>query len=133
MTWFVDASAIVALAGLEDDWREIAALMDEDAERLWSPMARWEAIGGTRRRLNTDLETAIEEVDQIARINRFTMVTIGATEADAASNAMRRYGKGSGSAARLNMGDCFAYACAQTNDARLLYKGSDFDHTDLAL
>jgi ribonuclease VapC len=30
------------------------------------------------------------------------------------------------------MGDCFAYACAKTNAARLLYKGDDFIHTDLA-
>jgi ribonuclease VapC len=43
-----------------------------------------------------------------------------------------RYGKGR-HPARLNMGDCFAYACAKTNDARLLYKGDDFSHTDLAL
>jgi ribonuclease VapC len=30
------------------------------------------------------------------------------------------------------MGDCFAYACAKTNAATLLYKGDDFLHTDLA-
>jgi len=30
------------------------------------------------------------------------------------------------------MGDCFAYACAKTNGAQLLYKGDDFSHTDLA-
>jgi ribonuclease VapC len=33
---------------------------------------------------------------------------------------------------RLNMGDCFAYACVKTNGAQLLYKGDDFSHTDLA-
>ena len=30
------------------------------------------------------------------------------------------------------MGDCFAYACARANNARLLYTGDDFSHTDLA-
>ena len=30
------------------------------------------------------------------------------------------------------MGDCFAYACAKTNGAALLYKGKDFAETDLA-
>ncbi len=34
--------------------------------------------------------------------------------------------------AALNMGDCFAYACAVLNDAALLYKGDDFAHTNLA-
>jgi ribonuclease VapC len=41
------------------------------------------------------------------------------------------YGKGNHDA-RLNMGDCFAYACAKANGAKLLYKGGDFALTDLA-
>lgn len=48
-----------------------------------------------------------------------------------ATAAYDRYGKGR-HPARLNMGDCFAYACAKTHDARLLYKGDDFSKTDLA-
>ena len=48
-----------------------------------------------------------------------------------AVSAHARYGKGHHDA-RLNMGDCFAYACARTNNARLLYKGDDFSRTDLA-
>lgn len=44
---------------------------------------------------------------------------------------MPDYGKGRHPAA-LNMGDCFAYACAQAHRARLLYKGEDFARTDLA-
>ena len=48
-----------------------------------------------------------------------------------AVEAYADFGKGRHLAA-LNMGDCFAYACAKTNDATLLYKGDDFSHTDLA-
>ena len=48
-----------------------------------------------------------------------------------ALNAFQRYGKGRHKAA-LNMGDCFAYACARAHGARLLYIGQDFSHTDLA-
>jgi len=48
-----------------------------------------------------------------------------------ALDAYARYGKGRHRAA-LNMGDCFAYACAKANRAKLLYKGDDFVHTDLA-
>ena len=48
-----------------------------------------------------------------------------------ALDAFQRFGKGHHPAS-LNMGDCFAYACAKTNSARLLYKGNDFANTDLA-
>jgi len=30
------------------------------------------------------------------------------------------------------MGDCFAYACAKANNAKLLFKGGDFGQTDIA-
>lgn len=33
--------------------------------------------------------------------------------------------------AKLNMGDCYAYACARTHGARLLFKGEDFTLTDV--
>lgn len=59
------------------------------------------------------------------------LVSIGAAEAMIATAAYDRYGKGR-HPARLNMSDCFAYACAKTHDARLLYKGDDFSRTDLA-
>ena len=41
-----------------------------------------------------------------------------------------RYGKGI-HPARLNLGDCFAYALAKQFDAPLLYKGDDFAKTDI--
>jgi ribonuclease VapC len=45
--------------------------------------------------------------------------------------AYRRYGKGSGHKARLNLGDCAAYALATSLDLPLLYKGDDFRLTDV--
>jgi ribonuclease VapC len=30
------------------------------------------------------------------------------------------------------MGDCYAYACAKANQAKLLFKGNDFAKTDIA-
>ncbi len=41
------------------------------------------------------------------------------------------YGKIVNHPARLNLGDCFSYACAATCDAKLAYKGNDFVHTDI--
>ena len=45
--------------------------------------------------------------------------------------AYRRFGKGSGHLARLNFGDCFAYALAKDFDEPLLFVGNDFIHTDI--
>ena len=44
--------------------------------------------------------------------------------------AYAQFGKGKHPAA-LNMGDCFAYACARANNARLLFKGADFSRSDI--
>lgn len=48
-----------------------------------------------------------------------------------ARDGFRRYGKGSGHPARLNYGDCFAYALARALDEPLLFVGHDFTHTDI--
>jgi ribonuclease VapC len=55
------------------------------------------------------------------------------TEAQAriAREAYRDFGKGSGHPARLNFGDCFAYALAKVTGEALLFKGDDFAHTDI--
>ncbi len=49
----------------------------------------------------------------------------------AAREAWTRFGRGSGSPARLNYGDCFAYAAAKVTGEPLLFKGDDFTHTDI--
>ena len=55
------------------------------------------------------------------------------TEAQAriAREAYRDFGRGSGHPAKLNFGDCFAYALAKTTGEPLLFKGDDFIHTDI--
>ena len=57
-------------------------------------------------------------------------IEIGPAEALAALDAYARFGKGR-HPARLNMGDCFAYACARIHNAPLLFKGEDFARTDV--
>jgi ribonuclease VapC len=48
-----------------------------------------------------------------------------------ARSAFHRYGKGSGHPARLNFGDCFAYALARFHNEPLLFIGQDFSATDI--
>lgn len=52
-------------------------------------------------------------------------------QARLARAAYRDFGKGSGHPARLNFGDCFAYALARQRGEPLLFKGNDFGYTDI--
>lgn len=49
---------------------------------------------------------------------------------DIAFDAFFRFGKGN-HPAKLNFGDCMAYALAKSLDAPLLFKGGDFAQTDV--
>ena len=48
-----------------------------------------------------------------------------------AATAFLRYGKGRDNKAKLNYGDCLSYAVAKVYGVPLLFKGSDFSHTDI--
>ena len=52
-------------------------------------------------------------------------------QARIAREAYRDFGRGSGHPARLNFGDCFAYALAKATGEPLLFKGEDFSQTDV--
>lgn len=52
-------------------------------------------------------------------------------QAKIARQAYRNFGKGSGSRAGLNFGDCFSYALAKDKREPILFKGDDFTYTDL--
>jgi ribonuclease VapC len=49
-----------------------------------------------------------------------------------AIEAFDRFGRGRGHPAKLNFGDCMAYAVAKAHQVPLLYKGDDFAKTDIA-
>ena len=131
MIVFVDASVWAAIVGEEADAEEWARKVDSATSVLTSAIVVWEAtraIGRIRRCTQTE---AGAELRDYMREFGVSNVALGEAEAAAAVEAHDRYGKGN-HLAKLNMGDCFAYACARTNDARLLYKGEDFSQTDMA-
>ncbi len=68
--------------------------------------------------------------DFIARVG-VVIEPVTVQQARIAREAYRDFGKGSGHPARLNFGDCFAYALAKDKAEPLLYKGDDFSHTDV--
>ncbi|WP_375390640.1 type II toxin-antitoxin system VapC family toxin [uncultured Sphingomonas sp.] len=129
MSLFVDASALTAIIGDEPERQALETALDADQARLISGLAMWETARAVSR--GRSIESGLFEVERYCAILGISVVPIGPREAAAAVQAHARYRKGTGHPARLNMGDCFAYACARTNNARLLYKGDDFVHTDL--
>jgi uncharacterized protein with PIN domain len=56
----------------------------------------------------------------------------GCTNRQPGAEGFTDFGKGRGHPAKLNLADCFSYACAKAQGVALLYKGKDFSHTDLA-
>lgn len=74
---------------------------------------------------------ALGAFDRFVTNLEIDVIPVDRVHADIARDAYRRFGKGSGHPARLNYGDCFAYAAATVLDEPLLFKGEDFTHTDV--
>lgn len=71
------------------------------------------------------------QLDEMLSHSGINVVGVTPEQARIARSAHRDFGRGSGSPAGLNFGDCFAYALAIERDEPLLYKGDDFVHTDV--
>jgi ribonuclease VapC len=128
---FVDASAMISLMTGEDDADDLADRLGAEESRLCSPLSVWETIAGLCRTYMFSVSSARATVRSFIELNDLKFVGIGAREFDLATQAYAEFGKGRHPAA-LNMGDCFAYACAKANRAKLLFKGEDFTKTDIA-
>ena len=125
----VDTSAVVAILRQESGAEEL--------------LRRLTAAGSRRISAANLLETAIvlesksgerggEQLDLFLARAHIEVEPVTAEHVRIARKAWRRYGKGTGHAARLNFGDCFSYALALSLGEELLYKGADFALTDVA-
>ena len=127
---FVDASAWTAIL-LNEPEAEAFRLKLAGAEVVvTSAIATWETVRAVERETALDARQAADEVLALQKSAGAVVVPIGEAEQAVAIEAHARFGKGV-HPARLNMGDCFAYACAKTNGVPLLYKGDDFALTDI--
>lgn len=131
MILFVDASAMVALIAREAGFEALEQRLAEATELLCSPVSLWETVTALCRSHKADVTLARERVTSFVENFDIRLVAIGAQESAFSLDAYQTYGKGRHPVA-LNMGDCFAYACAKANGAALLYRGDDFARTDLA-
>jgi ribonuclease VapC len=78
-------------------------------------------------------EGPLRELQEFLDASQVEVRTFDLAQASGALDAYRRFGRGSGHKARLNLGDCAAYALARSLDLPLLFKGEDFTRTDVRL
>ncbi|MBX9910029.1 MAG: type II toxin-antitoxin system VapC family toxin [Beijerinckiaceae bacterium] len=71
-----------------------------------------------------------ETIDDFLNRESVDVVPFDEALSNLAFEAYRRFGKGR-HPAKLNMGDCAAYALAQARGWPLLFKGEDFSQTDI--
>ncbi len=128
---FIDASAIVAILTREPEADALADVLESARSPITSPIAIFEAVLGVCRKRHASVEEAGEDVREFLGVAGVRTVSITEREAETALAAFSRYGRGRGHPAQLNLGDCFAYAMAKNHRTALLFKGEDFDKTDI--
>ncbi|MFB9315760.1 type II toxin-antitoxin system VapC family toxin [Nocardioides plantarum] len=118
----VDASSVIAILRREPGYgAHRDALGSSERARIAAPtLLEASLVAGPERARELDIVLADVEV-----------VAFDREQALVARDAYARFGKGSGHPARLNFGDCMAYALAMTTGDPLLFKGDDFTHTDV--
>ena len=137
---FVDASAIVAILNKETGYEEVVNRIENgNTMRFVSPLVRFEAVTGLARSRSGKVRPTSEQLEDAERIVAEFCESIGARDITVTPDigrialwTARNYGKYVGHDAKLNFGDCFAYACASFGGYQLIYKGNDFALTDLA-
>lgn len=123
----LDSSAIVAIFLNEPDAALLERRIADDPVRLIS--------AGTLIETGILIESKIgavggRELDLWLQHAKVDIVPVDEEQAEFARRGWRRFGKGRHPAG-LNYGDCFSYALAITRDEPLLFKGGDFQKTDV--
>lgn len=126
----IDTSAIIAILRDEDE----ALFFAEQIAK--SPINRISCASYLEASIVIDaakIPVASRQLDNlIAKINAI-LEPVTPEQAKIAREAYRDYGKGTGHKAQLNYGDCFSYALAFVMKEPILFKGDDFNHTDLQI
>ena len=123
----VDASAILAILLGEPDAERYEDAIAAAWPRRMSAVALLEAAMVVESRGGAE---AGYELDALLERAEIELAPVTSEHANAARRAWRRYGKGNHPAG-LNFGDCLVYALAEATGEPLLYKGRDFDRTDI--
>ena len=124
----VDTSAIIAILRNEPEADSCARAIESSAVRRISAANFVETavvIDASRDPI------ASRRFDDFIKEAQITIEPVTEAQARIAREAYRDFGRGSGHPAKLNFGDCFAYALARVSREPLLFKGDDFKKTDI--
>ncbi len=124
----LDTSAVIAILRAEPEAAAFAKAIAGARVRRISALNYVEAavvIDGSRDPI------ASRRFDELMREAELSIEAVTEEHARIAREAYRDFGKGSGHRAGLNLGDSFSYALAKAAGEPLLFKGDDFNHTDL--
>jgi ribonuclease VapC len=125
----LDTSALIAIVRDEPDAAAYAQAIAQSSVRRLSAANFVEAaavMDGSRDPI------ASRRFDELLREAEVRIDPVTEAQDRLAREAYRDFGRGSGHAAKLNFGDCFAYALAIDKGEPLLFKGEDFAHTDVS-
>ena len=128
----VDSSAVVAiLLGETGSEKLVERLALAPRAQRWMSVGNYVEAATVLAGRRDDPTGAVADLDTFILGAGLTLVAVDDAQARLAVDARIRFGKGFRSPAKLNYGDCFAYALAKTKAAPLLYVGDDFSETDL--
>ncbi len=123
----VDTSALSAVLFGESDAGPFSDLLAHETVVVGAP-TRLEFLMVAAGRLG---EPGLDMARRILEASRCSTMPWNEELVEIAANAFLRFGKGRQNPAKLNFGDCMAYALAKSLDAPLLFKGDDFSRTDV--
>jgi ribonuclease VapC len=123
----LDTSALVAMLLGEPERDRFIRLLAEAHDPLLSAATLLEASIVMQAKTGDD---GVSDLDELLTAAAVRPIAVDATQAYLARDAHARFGKGRAPAG-LNFGDCFAYALAQATGRPLLFKGTDFELTDV--
>lgn len=124
----VDTSAVLAILFAEEDAALYADAIAGADTRLISAANYLEAAIVIDSQLGA---AAGRQLDALMSRAGFQVEAVTRQHADIARQAYLDFGRGN-HPARLDFGDCFAYALSKATGQRLLFKGNDFAETYIA-
>jgi ribonuclease VapC len=123
----VDSSALLSILQQESDAARFAEALARSPGNQMS-VANW--LEASMLLFVRQEEQGVRDLDVLVAHYEIELAEVTAAQAKAARRAFMKYGKGV-HPARLNFGDCFAYALAKDTGEPLLFKGEDFGKTDV--
>ena len=124
----LDSSALIAILYMEADAKELLRALVDSRSKIMSAVNLLEASLVLAKAKGGG--SIWDPLDAFLKESEVEIVAFDAWQAHIAREAFLQYGKGRHPAS-LNFGDCAAYALAKSKKARLLFKGSDFNKTDI--